>query len=45
MIDFNSDHSYAVIASTASGDVTIIRTEDREVVAVLRRGREPTWPR
>jgi DNA-binding beta-propeller fold protein YncE len=38
MIDFNSDHSHAVIASTASGDVTIIRTEDREVVAVLKTG-------
>jgi DNA-binding beta-propeller fold protein YncE len=38
MVDFNSDHSYAVIASTASGDVTIIRTEDREVVAVLETG-------
>lgn len=38
MIDFNSDHSYAVIASTASGDVTIIRTEDRSVAAVLKTG-------
>jgi DNA-binding beta-propeller fold protein YncE len=38
MIDFNSDHSYAVIASTGSGDVTVIRTEDREVVAVLATG-------
>jgi DNA-binding beta-propeller fold protein YncE len=38
MIDFNSDHSYAVIASTSSGDVTIIRTEDRSVAAVLKTG-------
>lgn len=38
MIDFTSDHSHAVIASTASGDVTVIRTEDREVVAVLKTG-------
>ncbi|HUE45038.1 MAG TPA: hypothetical protein VMO81_02195 [Aestuariivirgaceae bacterium] len=38
MIDFTSDHSHAVIASTASGDVTIIRTEDREVVAVIQTG-------
>jgi DNA-binding beta-propeller fold protein YncE len=38
MIDFNSDHSYAVIASTASGDVTVIRTEDRSIVAVLKTG-------
>ncbi len=38
MIDFNSDHSYAVIASPGSGDVTIIRTEDRSVAAVLKTG-------
>jgi DNA-binding beta-propeller fold protein YncE len=38
MIDFNSDHSHAVIASTASGDVTIIRTQDREVVARFETG-------
>jgi DNA-binding beta-propeller fold protein YncE len=38
MIDFTSDHSHAVIASTGSGDVTIIRTEDREVVAVIPTG-------
>lgn len=38
MIDFNSDHSYAVIASPASGDVTVIRTEDRSVAAVLKTG-------
>jgi DNA-binding beta-propeller fold protein YncE len=39
MIDFTSDHSYAFIASTGSGDVTVIRTEDREIVA-----RFPTGP-
>lgn len=38
MIDFNSDHSYAVIASPGSGDVTIIRTADRSVAAVLKTG-------
>ena len=38
MIDFTSDYTHAVIASTASGDVTVIRTEDREVVAVLKTG-------
>jgi DNA-binding beta-propeller fold protein YncE len=39
MIDFISDHAYAFIASTGSGDVTVIRTEDREIVA-----RVPTGP-
>lgn len=38
MIDFNSDYSYAVIASPASGDVIVIRTEDRSVAAVLKTG-------
>src|SRR3990170_1456839 len=39
MIDFTSDHAYAFIASTGPGDVTVIRTEDREIVA-----RVPTGP-
>jgi DNA-binding beta-propeller fold protein YncE len=39
MIDFTSDHAYAFIASTGSGDVTVIRTADREIVA-----RIPTGP-
>ncbi len=39
MIDFTSDHAYAFIASTGSGDVTVIRTADREIVA-----RFPTGP-
>src|SRR5688572_22305641 len=39
MIDFTSDHAYAFIASTGSGDVTVIRTDDREIVA-----RIPTGP-
>jgi DNA-binding beta-propeller fold protein YncE len=38
MIDFTSDHSFAVIASPGSGDVTIIRTADRTVAAVLKTG-------
>lgn len=39
MIDFTTDHTYAFIASTGSGDVTVIRTADREIVA-----RFPTGP-
>ncbi|HYG86539.1 MAG TPA: hypothetical protein VD978_09800 [Azospirillum sp.] len=38
MIDFTSDHAYAAVASTASGDVTMIRTKDRAVVDVLKTG-------
>lgn len=38
MIDFSSDHDYAFIASMHSGDVTIMRTEDREVVEILETG-------
>src|SRR5262245_26048503 len=38
MIHFTSDYAYAFIASTGSGDVSVIRTADREVVAVLKTG-------
>lgn len=38
MIDFTSDYAYAFIASPASGDVSVIRTADRMVVAVLKTG-------
>ncbi len=38
MIAFNSTHEYAAIASTASGDVTIMRTEDRQVVDIIETG-------
>jgi DNA-binding beta-propeller fold protein YncE len=38
MIHFTSDYAYAFIASTASGDVTVIRTADRAVLAVLKTG-------
>jgi DNA-binding beta-propeller fold protein YncE len=38
MIAFNSTHEYAVIASTRSGDVTVIRTEDRYVVDIIETG-------
>ncbi len=38
MIAFNSTHDYAVIASTGSGDVTIIRTEDREIIDIIETG-------
>lgn len=38
MIHFTSDHAYAFIASTASGDVTVIRTSDRQVLDVIKTG-------
>lgn len=38
MIDFTSDGAYAFIASTASGDVSVVRAADRAVVAVLKTG-------
>lgn len=38
MIDFTSDHDYAFIASLDSGDVTVIRTEDRKVLNILNTG-------
>jgi DNA-binding beta-propeller fold protein YncE len=38
MIDFNSDQSYAVIASPGSGDTTIVRTADWTVATVVKTG-------
>lgn len=38
MIDFTSDSAYAFIASPGSGDVSVIRTADRKVLAVLKTG-------
>lgn len=38
MIHFTSDYAYAFIASTASGDVSVIRTADRAVVSVIKTG-------
>jgi DNA-binding beta-propeller fold protein YncE len=38
MIHFTSDGAYAFIASTASGDVSVIRTKDRAVVQVIKTG-------
>ena len=38
MVDFTADHAYAFIASTGSGDVTVIRSADRAVVARLATG-------
>jgi DNA-binding beta-propeller fold protein YncE len=38
MIHFTSDGAYAFIASTGSGDVSVIRAADRQVVAVLKTG-------
>lgn len=38
MIDFTSDFAYAFIASTRSGNVTVIRTDDRTVLAVIPTG-------
>jgi DNA-binding beta-propeller fold protein YncE len=38
MIDFTSDYAYALIANPASGNVAVVRTADRSVVAVLATG-------
>ena len=38
MIDFTPDGAYAFIASTASGDVTVIRTSDRSVADIIKTG-------
>ena len=38
MIDFTRDYAYAVIASPASANTTVIRAADREIVAVLPTG-------
>jgi hypothetical protein len=38
MIDFDSQYRYAFVASTVSGNVAVIRTRDREVVAVVSTG-------
>ncbi len=38
MVDFTQDHSYAFVASTGSGDVTVIRAKDRAIVANLKTG-------
>jgi DNA-binding beta-propeller fold protein YncE len=40
MVDFTADHAYALIASTGSGDVTVVKGADRAIVARL-----PTGPR
>jgi len=38
MIEFNSTHEYAAVASPASGNVAIIRTSDKEVLKVIATG-------
>jgi YVTN family beta-propeller protein len=38
MIDFTSDFAYAFVASTRSGNVTVIRTDDREILDVIPTG-------
>ena len=38
MIDFTSDYRYAFVANTVSGNVAVIRTEDRAVIDVLETG-------
>lgn len=38
MIEFSSDYRYAAVANVASGNVAIIRTEDREVVDMIATG-------
>lgn len=40
MVEFTSDDRYAFVASPGSGDVAVIRTDDRKVLAVI-----PTGPR
>jgi DNA-binding beta-propeller fold protein YncE len=37
-IDFTSDHEYAWIASTVSGNTAVIRAEDRKVIATFDTG-------
>src|SRR5918998_1372392 len=39
MVDFTPDGAYALIAATASGNVTVVRAADRQVVAVPQAGR------
>src|SRR5918995_1102063 len=38
MVDFTPDGAYALIAATASGNVSVVRAADRQVVAVLPTG-------
>ncbi len=38
MVDFTHDGAYAFVASTGSGDVTVIRAKDRKVMANLKTG-------
>ncbi len=38
MVEFSSDYRYAAIANVGSGNVAIIRTEDRHVVSVVDTG-------
>lgn len=38
MLEFTSDYRYAFVASPASGNVTVIRTDDRSVVAQIATG-------
>jgi DNA-binding beta-propeller fold protein YncE len=38
MVEFNSTHEYAAIASPASGNVAIVRTSDRKVIDVIYTG-------
>jgi DNA-binding beta-propeller fold protein YncE len=38
MIDFTSDYAYATIAHPSSGNVAVIRTSDRKIIATLATG-------
>jgi DNA-binding beta-propeller fold protein YncE len=38
MIEFTSDHRYAFVAAPATGNTAVIRTADREIVAMLQTG-------
>src|SRR5687768_10030956 len=38
MIDFTSDYAYAAVAHPSSGNVAVIRTSDRKIIATLATG-------
>lgn len=38
MIDFTSDYRYAFIANLGSGDVTVMRAEDRQIITSIETG-------
>src|SRR5688572_29032365 len=38
MIDFTSDYAYAAVAHPSSGNVAVVRTSDRKIIATLATG-------